>query len=105
MTTPGVSLLPLIDRCLEGLWLLAAFLIPLTTKRNLYCSHLCPHGALQQLVKKRLPWQAEVPKRLARALRLDKLEFLVLDEGDRMFDMGFIRDIRKVLALLPENHV
>jgi len=48
----------------------AAFLIPLTSKRNLYCSHLCPHGALQQLVKKRLPWQTEVPKRLARALRL-----------------------------------
>ena len=49
---------------------LAAFLIPLTTRRNLYCSHLCPHGALQQLVKKRLPWQTVIPGRLARALRL-----------------------------------
>ena len=47
----------------------AALLIPITTKRNVYCSHVCPHGALQQLVKRRLPWQAEVPKRLARALR------------------------------------
>ncbi|HEX4000933.1 MAG TPA: FMN-binding protein [Pirellulales bacterium] len=27
----------------------AALLLPIMTKRNLYCSHLCPHGALQQL--------------------------------------------------------
>ncbi|HTH14423.1 MAG TPA: DEAD/DEAH box helicase, partial [Spirochaetia bacterium] len=32
---------------------------------------------------------------------LSKVEFLILDEADRMLDMGFIRDIRKVLALLP----
>jgi len=28
---------------------------------------------------------------------------LILDEGDRMFDMGFIRDIRKIVALLPRE--
>jgi len=28
---------------------------------------------------------------------------LVLDEGDRMFDMGFIRDIRKIVALMPKD--
>jgi len=32
----------------------AAFAIPIATRRNLYCTHLCPHGALQQLVRKRL---------------------------------------------------
>jgi ATP-dependent RNA helicase RhlE len=34
---------------------------------------------------------------------LSRLEILVLDEADRMLDMGFIHDIRKVLALLPLN--
>ncbi|MGC9552725.1 DEAD/DEAH box helicase, partial [Vibrio metoecus] len=33
----------------------------------------------------------------------DQLEILVLDEADRMLDMGFIRDIRKILKLLPEK--
>ena len=31
------------------------------------------------------------------------VEILVLDEADRMLDMGFIRDIRQVLALLPDR--
>jgi len=34
---------------------------------------------------------------------LSKVEMLVLDEADRMLDMGFIHDIRKVLALVPKN--
>ncbi len=34
---------------------------------------------------------------------LRSVEILVLDEADRMLDMGFIRDIRQVLALLPDR--
>ncbi|MBN2647544.1 MAG: DEAD/DEAH box helicase [Thiotrichales bacterium] len=37
------------------------------------------------------------------AIRFDHLELLVLDEADRMLDMGFIRDIKKILALLPSK--
>ena len=36
-------------------------------------------------------------------VRLDQVSHLVLDEADRMLDMGFIRDIRKIVAALPKN--
>jgi ATP-dependent RNA helicase RhlE len=38
-----------------------------------------------------------------RTIDLSQIEILVLDEADRMLDMGFIRDIRKILALLPKQ--
>ncbi|PSW06634.1 DEAD/DEAH box helicase [Photobacterium lipolyticum] len=36
-------------------------------------------------------------------VKFSQLEVLVLDEADRMLDMGFIRDIRKILAVLPKQ--
>jgi ATP-dependent RNA helicase RhlE len=38
-----------------------------------------------------------------RTVDLSHVEILVLDEADRMLDMGFIRDIKKILALLPKQ--
>ncbi|UCE31057.1 MAG: DEAD/DEAH box helicase, partial [Burkholderiales bacterium] len=38
-----------------------------------------------------------------RTVDLSAVEILVLDEADRMLDMGFIHDIRRILALLPER--
>ena len=36
-------------------------------------------------------------------VRLDAVECFIVDEADRMLDMGFIRDVRKLVALLPKK--
>ena len=38
-----------------------------------------------------------------RRIGLGAVEFLVLDEADRMLDMGFVRDVRKIVAALPKR--
>jgi len=38
-----------------------------------------------------------------RSIDLSKVEILILDEADRMLDMGFIRDIRKILNVIPRQ--
>ena len=38
-----------------------------------------------------------------KTINLSKVEFLILDEADRMLDMGFINDIKKVLLKLPKD--
>ncbi len=38
-----------------------------------------------------------------RRLRLEAIEFLVLDEADRMLDLGFARDVRKIISALPRK--
>jgi len=38
-----------------------------------------------------------------RAVNLNQIEVLVLDEADRMLDMGFIHDIKKIVAMLPKE--
>ncbi|WP_409526474.1 DEAD/DEAH box helicase [Nitrincola sp. MINF-07-Sa-05] len=40
---------------------------------------------------------------LHQTVMLDKLEILVLDEADRMLDLGFIEDIRKVMSFMPDE--
>ena len=47
-------------------------------------------GRLLDLVTQKVVW-------------LDKIEILVLDEADRMLDMGFIHDVKRVLSLVPEK--
>jgi hypothetical protein len=62
----------------HGLVLLAAVALlgPVFTSKQLYCHHICPHGALQQLVMRRLPWQWS-PSKTIDAL-LSRLPFLLL---------------------------
>lgn len=38
-----------------------------------------------------------------KTINLSQVEILVLDEADRMLDMGFIHDVRKIIALLPKK--
>ena len=38
-----------------------------------------------------------------RLARLDKVSLLVLDEADRLLDMGFIRDVRRIVSTLPKT--
>ena len=61
-----------------------------------------------QALRKPLDILVATPGRLLdhvgqKTLDLGAIEILVLDEADRMLDMGFIRDIRKILALLPKQ--
>ena len=60
------------------------------------------------LLKKGIDILVATPGRLLDHMQqgtidLSKIEILVLDEADRMLDMGFIRDIRRILAALPKQ--
>lgn len=48
----------------------AAVLVPITTGHNVYCSHLCPHGAVQQLLRNRLPWRLRLSSGVQRTLKM-----------------------------------
>ena len=48
----------------------AALLVPLASGHNVYCSHICPHGAVQQLIRNRLPWKFSLSAKSQRRLKL-----------------------------------
>ena len=54
-----------------------SLLVPMTTREQLYCNHLCPHGALQQLLIKRIPWQLHPGRTTNRILEAVPLILLI----------------------------
>ena len=81
--------------------------------KHLELSSMAMYGGTDsQPQKQRLIWGIDIivatPGRLLdmahqRALHFDELEVLVLDEADRMLDMGFIEDINKIIERLPKQ--
>jgi ATP-dependent RNA helicase RhlE len=81
--------------------------------KHLDISHKVIFGGVKQhsqvrALRKGIDILAATPGRLLDLINqgyidLGRVEFFVLDEADRMLDMGFIRDIRKVLKLLPKR--
>ena len=81
--------------------------------KNLSLTSLAMYGGVDsQAQKQQLIWGVDIlvatPGRLLdmahqRALHFDELETLVLDEADRMLDMGFIDDINKIIERLPKS--
>lgn len=63
-----------------GVFLLtvAAFIVPIATKRNVYCHHLCPHGAAQQWLRPSKRRQVHLPNWLDRLLLLIPAGLLLL---------------------------
>lgn len=64
----------------------AALALPIFTRSNVYCSHLCPHGVVQQWTKRRLKWQWKPSKHLLpwlKAIPSVLLAWVVLVAGAR----------------------
>ncbi len=47
----------------------AAIVLPIVSRNNVYCSHLCPHGAVQQLLPRRWKMKSAMPRTLVRFLK------------------------------------
>ena len=67
-----------------------------------------PIGSQINQLKKRPQIVVATPGRLMdhmkrRTVRLDKVETVVLDEADRMLDMGFVRDVTHILDQMPQR--
>jgi ATP-dependent RNA helicase RhlE len=66
------------------------------------------YGRQDQVLRQGVDVVVATPGRLLdqmqrRMLRLDQVEILVLDEADRMLDMGFMPDVRKIVERCPRN--
>jgi ATP-dependent RNA helicase RhlE len=66
------------------------------------------HGPQERALRAGVDVVVATPGRLLDHLdsgvaRLDRLEMLVLDEADRMLDMGFLPDVRRILAQVPRR--
>ncbi len=80
---------------------------------NLGLKHICIFGGVSQInqtnaLQKGVDILIATPGRLLDLMQqgfinLSHIEFFVLDEADRMLDMGFINDIKKVIAKLPQK--
>jgi len=85
-----------------------------TYGRHLKLRHTCVFGGVNQFKQVRalrggVDVLVATPGRLLDLINqghidLREIETLVLDEADRMLDMGFINDIRKVVKMLPTDH-
>lgn len=67
-----------------------------------------PQGKQERAIKQGVDLLIATPGRLLdlmnqNIINLSKIEFLVLDEADRMLDMGFVNDVKKVLAKVPKQ--
>jgi ATP-dependent RNA helicase RhlE len=81
--------------------------------RNLPITHTVIFGGVSQLnqtkaLKRGIDILVATPGRLLDLIAqgfvdLRRLEIFVLDEADRMLDMGFINDVKKVIAILPDK--
>lgn len=67
----------------------AAFLVPWFTGHQLYCHHLCPHGALQQWMQKLPVRTVKVPPRVHRVLSSVPLILLALVAGGVLLGLGW----------------
>ena len=84
-----------------------------TYGRHLRFSHTLVYGGVGQVpqvnaMRRGVDVLVATPGRLLdlidqRHIDLREVEFFVLDEVDRMLDMGFLRDVRRIVSLLPER--
>ena len=82
----GITLQPMFGLALLNI---AAVVFPIATGKNVYCAHLCPHGAVQQLLRHRLQAKVRLPRRWQYALRAIPVALLAWVASIGMLDLPF----------------